>query len=137
MNEEPVDIDLFPSRTAGLWCTGPTENRVPFTGTFVEVSPERCIKVIRSFSNGRYHSLVGPSYFAVDNKEKKMSFDVDGTEISLEEFKRRYLMAHLKTWNRSVWTKKVISLLDSISETAIITSYDELVSPHHSNHPRK
>lgn len=96
----------------------------PFSGVFVEVN--RYSKVYRVVLGGTYHNLNGPSYFELYEGGAHTSlFDINGSEVGTKKFADQYMVTHLKEWDGHACYANLISLLSSVNESVILSSYDD------------
>jgi len=68
-----------------------------FTGIFVADD------VVIFAVNGKLHSTVGPAWYNIDSKTQW--FYTNGVLIAESDFKRDYLMTHMREWDKEEWMK--------------------------------
>lgn len=96
----------------------------PFSGVFVEVA--RYCKVYRVVIAGTYHNPNGPSYFELhEGGAYDCCFDINGSEVGAKKFADQYMVTHLKEWDERACYANLISLLDSVNESVILSSYED------------
>lgn len=96
----------------------------PFSGVFVAVT--RHSKIYRVVIAGTYHNTNGPSYFELYEGGAHTSlFDINGSEVGSKKFADQYMVTHLKEWDERACYANLISLLDSVNESVILSSYED------------